>query len=133
MLVVPAEVPLVGRAVRPRPARTRTRPDGTFDLEVDQGQYTLMVDPLPGTDFPRAVQARSFTGVSADVGDVVVEPPLRLTFKLKDPSESANPIIRANVAIYAEIPGRGPPAVEMGRGTTDTDGYVEILLAPQAR
>ncbi len=133
VLVVPAEVPLVGRAVRPRPARTRTRPDGTFDLEVDQGQYTLMVDPLPGTDFPRAVQARSFTGVSADVGDVVVEPPLRLTFKLKDPSESANPIIRANVAIYAEIPGRGPPAVEMGRGTTDTDGYVEILLAPQAR
>ncbi len=132
VLVVPAEVTLVGRAVRPRPARTRSRADGTFTIEVDQGQYTLMVDPLPGTDFPRAVQARSFTGATADVGDVVVEPPLRLTFRLRDPSDFANPIIRANVAIYAKIPGRGPPAVEMGRATTDTSGYVEILLAPQA-
>ncbi len=131
--VIPADVTLVGRAVRPRPRRTRTRDDGTFSLEVDQGQYTLMVDPLPGTDFPRAVQARSFTGATADLGDVVVEPPLRLGFFLKDPSDIGNPIMRANVSIYAEIPGRGPPAVEIGRATTDADGYVEILLAPQAR
>lgn len=131
--VIPADVTLVGRAVRPRPQRMRTRDDGSFSLELDQGQYTLMVDPLPGTDFPRAVQARSFTGATADVGDVVVEPPLRVGFLLRDPSNIANKIVHANVSVYAEIPGRGPPAVEMGRGTTDGEGYVEILLAPQAR
>ena len=133
VLALPSEIPLVGRAVKPRPARTRTRVDGSFTIEVDQGEYTLMIDPLPGTDFPRVVQARSFNGTTADIGRIVVQPPLRLAFTLKDPSEVGNPIIRANVSVYAEIPGRGPPAVEMGRAVTDTDGYVEILLAPQTR
>ncbi|CAN5878254.1 hypothetical protein BH11MYX4_BH11MYX4_51370 [soil metagenome] len=133
VIALPSDVVLVGRAVKPRPAQTQTDADGNFRFEVDQGQYALMVEPQAGTDFPRVVQLRSFAGATADIGNIVVSPPARLALTLKDPSNIGNPIVRAVVSVYAELPGRGPPAIEMGRAMTGTDGYVEILLAQQAR
>jgi hypothetical protein len=117
----------------PRPARTRTDENGAFRFELDQGQYDLVVDPQPGTSFPRVVQARSFGTGSADLGEIVVAPPARLSFTMKDPSQAQNPIARAMVRVFAELPGRGPPAVEIGRAMTGDGGECEILLAQQPR
>jgi hypothetical protein len=133
VIALPSAAPLVGGAVEPRPARTRTDREGNFKFEVDQGEYNLMVDPQAGTDFPRVIQIRSFSGSSADVGEIIVAPPARLPIQLKDPSVTGNPIIRAVVRVFAELPGRGPPVLEIGQGMTDSDGRCEILLAPRPR
>jgi hypothetical protein len=133
ILAVPSNVPVVGNAVQPRPARTRTGPDGAFRLEVDQGQYDFIVEPQSGTGFPRIVQLRSFATGTADLGEILVGPPTRLSFTLRDPGLNGNPILRATVRIFALAPGRGPPAVEIGRAMTDESGKCEILLAQQAR
>lgn len=117
----------------PRPARTRTDREGGFGLEVDQGQYDLVVEPAGGTGFPRLVQARSFGAGTADLGEIVVAPPARLSFALRQPGVRGNPIVRAMVRVFAEPPGRGPPAVEIGRAMSDDKGDVEILLAQQPR
>jgi hypothetical protein len=133
ILAVPSDIPVVGNAVKPRPARTRTAPDGTFRFEVDQGQYDFIVDPQSGTGFPRVVQLRSFATGTADLGVIQVAPPARLSFTLRDPSLPGNPIVRAMVRIFALAPGRGPPTVEIGRAMTDETGKCEILLAQQPR
>jgi hypothetical protein len=134
VLALPSGRPVVAPAVRPRPVRTRTDREGGFSFQVDQGQYDLVVEPQAGTGFPRVVQARSFGAGTADIGDIVVPPPARLTFTINDPLNSrGNPIVRAMVRVFAEPPGRGPPAVEIGRAMTNTNGEVEILLAPQPR
>lgn len=133
ILAVPSDVAVVGSAVKPRPARTRTDPDGAFRFELDQGQYQLIVEPQSGTGFPRVVQLRSFATGTADLGEIQVGPPTRLSFTLRDPSLNGNPIVRAMVRIFALAPGRGPPSVEIGRAMTDESGKCEILLAQQAR
>ena len=131
---LPSEIALDGRAVKPRPVQTRTDQDGNFRFVVDQGQYDLTVDPRAGTDFPRVVQIRSFGAGTIDVGEIVVPPPARIAFVLRDQNRPVgNPIVRATVRVFAEPPGRGPPAIEIGRSMTGADGRVEILLAPQAR
>ncbi|MDB4946449.1 MAG: hypothetical protein JWP97_5983 [Labilithrix sp.] len=121
------------QAVTPRPAMTRTDAEGVFRFELDPGAYDLQVEPQEGTSFPRIVQARSFSGAQVDVGDVVVPAPARIAFFIRDPSDVGNPIIRAVVQVFAELPGRGPPAVEIAQAVTDTNGSIEILLDPQAR
>ncbi len=79
------------------------------------------------------MQLRSFATGTADLGEIQVAPPARLSFTLRDPSLNGNPIVRAMVRIFALAPGRGPPAVEIGRAMTDESGKCEILLAQQAR
>ncbi len=133
ILAIPSDRPVVGTAVRPRPARARTGADGAFRFEADQGQYDLIVEPQSGTGFPRVVQLRSLASGTADLGEILVGPPTRLTFTLRDPSLNGNPIVRAMVRIFALAPGRGPPAVEIGRAATDEAGKCEILLAQQPR
>jgi hypothetical protein len=133
ILAVPSGIPAVGNAVKPRPARTRTAPDGSFRLEVDQGQYDFIVEPQSGTGFPRVVQLRNFATGTADLGEIQVAPPTRLSFTLRDRGLNGNPIVRAAVRIFALAPGRGPPAVEIGRAMTDESGKCEILLAQQPR
>jgi hypothetical protein len=130
---VPSEVPVTGNAVKPRPATTRTDSDGNFSFEVDQGQYDFVVDPEAGTGFPRLVQVRSFATGTAKLDAIVIAPPARLSFTLKDPSRNGNPIVRAIVRVFAEPPNRGPPAVEIARSMTDEQGQCEILLAQQPR
>lgn len=133
VMAIPADAVLVGREVKPRPARARTDRDGQFRFEVDQGQFNLVVVPQPGTDFPRVVTPRRFAGAMADVGEIRVAPPSLLAFQLREPSQVGTPIARALVRVFAELPGRGPPAVEIGQAMTDSDGRVEVLLAPRAR
>ena len=133
MFAMPSERAAVGTAVKPRPARGRTDQDGAFRLEVDQGQYDLVVQPQPGTGFPWLVQARSFATGTADIGQIVIAPPARVSFVLRDPTRNGNPIVRAMVRIFVEPAGRGPPLVEIGRAMTDEGGKCEILLAQQAR
>jgi hypothetical protein len=133
VLAIPSDIPASGNAVRPRPARTRTEPDGTFRLELDQGQYELAVEPQSGSGFPRVIQLRSFATGTTDLGEIQVGPPSRLSFTLRDPSDNGNPIVRATVRIFTLAPGRGPPSVEIGRAMTDESGKCEILLAQQPR
>jgi hypothetical protein len=133
IFAIPADKPVVGTAVKPRPARTRTDRAGSFSFEVDQGQYIFSVEPQAGTGFPRVVQLTSIATGTADLGEIRVGPPTRLAFQLKDPSQNRNPIVRAIVRVFAELPGRGPPSVEIGRSMTGADGSCEILLAQQPR
>jgi hypothetical protein len=128
VVALPSPRALSASSVRPRPARTRTGPDGAFVFEADQGQYDFEIDPAAGTGFPRLVQPRSIGAGTADLGDLVVAPPARLAFKVVDPL-IRSPIPRATVRVFAELPGRGPPAVEVGRAMSDDGGQVEILLA----
>ena len=131
---IPSEAPVSGTtAVKPRPARTRTDRDGNFSFDVDQGQYDFVVDPQPGTGFPRLVQVRSFATGTAKLDPIIIAPPARLSFTLKDPSKNGNPIGRAVVRVFAEPPNRGPPAIEIARSMTDEHGQCEILLAQQPR
>lgn len=132
---IPSEVPVtsMGTAVKPRPAQTRTDEGGNFSFEVDQGQYDFVVDPQAGTGFPRLVQVRSFATGIAKLDTIVIAPPARLSFTVKDPSRNGNPIVRATVRVFAEPPNRGPPAVEIARSMTDELGQCEILLAQQPR
>lgn len=134
ILAIPSsDKPVLGTAVKPRPARTRTDRDGRFRFEVDQGQYDLVVDPQGGTGFPRILQVRSIGTGTADIGDIQVAPPARLSFTLRDPSQVGNPIVRAVVRVFSALPGRGEFLVEIGRAMTDEGGQCEILLAQQAR
>jgi hypothetical protein len=130
---IPSNVPVTGTAVKPRPAQTRTDLGGNFSFEVDQGQYDFVVDPQAGTGFPRLVQVRSFATGTAKLDTIVIAPPARLAFTVKDPSKNGNPIVRATVRVFAEPPNRGPPAIEIARSMTDELGQCEILLAQQPR
>ncbi len=131
VLALPSDT-LDATTVKPRPARARTDREGKFRFEVDQGQYALTIDPQAGTDFPRTVQIRSFGTGTIDVGKIVVAPPARLAFVLRDTNRPlGNAIVHATVRVFAEAPGRG--TIEIGRAMTGDDGRVEILLAQQAR
>ena len=133
VIALPSALARSSTSLLPRPARTRTDREGSFAFEVDQGQYDLVVEPAAGTGFPRVVQARSFGAGTSALGEIVVGPPSRLSFKLVDPSQVGNPIVRAMVRVFAEAPGRGPPAVEIGRAMSDDTGQVELLLPQQPR
>ncbi len=131
---IPSNVPVTSStAVKPRPAHARTDRAGAFSFDVDQGQYDFVVDPQAGTGFPRLVQVRSFATGTAKLEPIIISPPARLSFTLKDPSKAGNPIVRAVVRVFAEPPNRGPPAIEIARSMTDDLGQCEILLAQQPR
>jgi hypothetical protein len=131
VLAIASDKPVVGNAVKPRPARTRTDREGSFSLELDQGQYVFTIVPQAGTGFPWGVQLTSIATGMADLGEISVSPPMRLAFQLKDPNR--NPIVRATVRIFAELADRGPPSIEIGRSVTAADGSCEVLLAQQPR
>jgi len=123
-------------AVAPRPGRTRVREDGTFELELDPGQYDLAVDPQAGSGFPRVVTIVTIGASAAELGDIEVPPPIRFTVTLRDPHPSlaGNPIARAVVRVFAQPASDGAaPLVEVGRAMTDATGACEILLAQQPR
>jgi hypothetical protein len=131
---IPSNAPVSSStAVKPRPAHARTDRAGAFSFDVDQGQYDFVVDPQAGTGFPRLVQVRSFATGTAKLDPIIIAPPARLSFTLKDPSRNGNPIVRAVVRVFAEPPNRGPPAIEIARSMTDDLGQCEILLAQQPR
>lgn len=128
---------------QPRSGRTRTDDEGRFALEVDPGPYVLSVIPKAGTGFPRVVVRPeipgSLTAQEAELADIRVPAPTRLAFTLRDPSPTGNPIARAMVRIFATpaVPGGGagvvPDPVEIGSAMTDSEGFVEILLAQEPR
>jgi hypothetical protein len=93
----------------------------------------LVIDPQAGTGFPRFVQRRSIPAGTTDLGDFQIGPPARLSFKLREPNQVTspilNPIAHALVRIFTEPTGPRPPAVEIGRAQTDSEGNCEILLA----
>jgi hypothetical protein len=129
-------------AAPPRPGRTWTDEDGRYAFELDPGSYELSVIPRAGTGFPRVVVRPdipgSLTRQETELPDVRVPAPIRLSFTLRDPSPTANPIANAVVRIFATpaLPGGAPASsvpVEIGSSMTDSDGLVEILLAQEPR
>ena len=116
----------------PRPARASVGEDGTFSLDLDQGQYVLTLVPEEGTGFPRVVSRATIPANQADVGVMRIPPPTRLGLQIVDPTTVARPIPLANVRIFAS-PSGGGPLLEIGGGLTNADGRVEILLAQQPK
>ncbi len=119
--------------VVPRPARARTAEDGTFAMELDQGPYDIVVDPEPGTGFPRIVGSRNVQTPTMTLPLLQIPPPVRLQITFRDPNAvlAGNPIVQAVVRVYATREGNPAQLVEIGRSMTDEDGLCEILLAQQ--
>jgi hypothetical protein len=125
----------------PRPGQTKTGTDGRFSLELDQGPYALTVIPRDGTGFPRVVTRAIIPPSETDLPDVVVPPPSPLSFTIRNPGLSEGVVPGALVRIFAipgvdkqaDIQATSPDPVEIGNGTTDANGLVEILLAPGPR
>lgn len=129
-------IPSDADAVGLRPQRSVTASDGSFAFELDEGRWDFRVDPALGTGFPRlVVTSREVSGERLALGFLSVPPPTRLAFTIKVPGQTANPVVSANVRIFAERPStpngapNGSQWVEVGMGLTDQDGACEILLA----
>lgn len=119
----------------PRPGRARTTSDGRFTMQLDPGQYDIVVDPQLGTGFPRVVTQTTVGGTPVQLETIEVPPPVRVSITFRDPNDqlAGNPIVRATVRVFAPrvtaLPG--DPWVEIGRAMTDETGACEILLAQQ--
>lgn len=119
----------------PRPGRARTTSDGRFTMDLDPGQYDIVVDPQLGTGFPRVVTQTTVGGTPVQLETIEVPPPVRVSMTFRDPNAqlAGNPIVRAMVRVFApRVTGvPGDPLVEIGRAMTDESGACEILLAQQ--
>lgn len=116
---------------KPGPNQTRASLEGRFFLELDQGPYSIVAIPKAGTGFPRVVTRVEIPPDAWDLSDIVVPAPISLSFTLRGGEWNERPVVNANVRVFA-LPGATNPteAVEIGAGTTDASGLVEILLAP---
>jgi hypothetical protein len=135
VLAIP-EAPESPSTPMPRPGRTTTGPDGSFLVELDPGPYVFTIIPKAGTGFPRLVTPREVPAEATELPELRVPPPIKLSFTLRDPTPIIhNPIARAIVRVFAQVPGAGAtrPPLEIGSAMTDTDGQVEILLAQEPR
>lgn len=132
-IVAIPEEPQDANSVKPRPGRTRTSDDGRFLFELDPGPYVFTVIPKAGTGFPRVITRPEIPSQATELPEIRVPAPTRLSFVLRDPSPTGNPIVRAVVRIFAAVPGREATPIEIGSAMTDPDGLVEILLAQEPR
>src|SRR5262249_47266936 len=108
----------------PRPGRTKTVQDGRFLIELGPGSYVFTVIPKAGTGCPRVIARPDILADAIELPDIRVPAPTRLTFILRDPSPTGNPIVRAVVRIFAAVPGREAWPIEIGSAMTDPDGLV---------
>ncbi|MBS2012795.1 MAG: hypothetical protein JST00_07915 [Deltaproteobacteria bacterium] len=119
----------------PRPGRARTDSDGRFRMDLDPGQYDIVVDPQAGTGFPRVVTQTTVQATPVQLGTIQVPPPVRVSMTFRDPNPNlaGNPIVRATVRVFAQrvSPKPGDTLVEIGRAMTNETGSCEILLAQQ--
>lgn len=119
-----------------RPGRARTGPDGRFTMELDPGQYDIVVDPQAGTGFPRVVVPTTVQSTPVQLETIEVPPPVRVSITFRDPNPNlaGNPIVRATVRVFApRVNKPEAPLVEIGRAMTNESGSCEILLAQQPR
>lgn len=119
----------------PRPGRARTTSDGRFTMDLDPGQYDIVVDPQLGTGFPRVVTQTTVGATPVQLETIEVPPPVQVSMTFRDPNSqlAGNPIVRATVRVFAArvTAQPGEPLVEIGRAMTDEEGTCEILLAQQ--
>lgn len=132
------ETPKSAEGPKPRPNQTRTDEAGRFSLELDQGPYVISAVPKSGTGFPRVATRSQIPAVELDLADITIPAPTVLSFTVRDATRSENPVANALIRIFT-VPGvtttddfanATSEAVEIGNGTTDESGLVEILLAP---
>jgi hypothetical protein len=115
---------------KPRPNHTRTDLQGRFSLDLDQGPYILTVVPKPGTGFPWVTMPADIPADNFDLSPIRVPAPVPLQFNLHDARRNEDPVANAVVRIFTAPSDPTAEAVEIGIGTTDVNGEVEILLAP---
>lgn len=121
----------------PRAAQAITAADGSYAFGpgggppgLDPGSYVLRARPADGSRLPWVWQA-IVVGPSPVVPSTFVVPaPVYAGMTVLDAASPPNPVINAVVRMFAIQP-QGP-AVEVGRALTDTSGYYDMYLAPQA-
>jgi hypothetical protein len=122
--------PASAAVLKPRPNHTRTDREGRFSLDLDQGPYTLTAVPKPGTGFPWVTMAAEVPAADFELSPIHVPAPVPLRFVLRDARRNEDPVPNAVVRIFTSPSDPTAEAVEIGIGTTDVNGEVEILLAP---
>jgi hypothetical protein len=112
----------------PRQANVFTEADGSFQLSLDPGQYKLTVRPADGTRLPWVVSDLSIGGADGPrtLAPILVPAPASAGVRLVDPE--GLPVVSALVRAFS-VPSTGP-AVEVGRGLTNGDGYFDMYLSP---
>ncbi len=110
---------------RPR-FSTRTRADGSFDLPVEEGVFDFTVKPRPESHLPwLVIPMRTVRRSGLDLGELRVRAPiLQKTFVSNN--ENA-PVRGALVRVFDVSRGANLP-IEVGSGTADRSGIVELLL-----
>jgi len=141
-IVATPQNPTDASVAKPRPGQTKTGTDGRFSLELDQGPYALTVIPREGSGFPRVVTRPVIPPSETDLPDIVVPAPSPLSFTIRNPINGIEGVVPGALVRIFAIPGvdkladiqaTSPDPVEIGNGTTDANGLVEILLAPGPR
>jgi hypothetical protein len=112
----------------PRPLQVATGADGSFQLNLDPGEYALRVEPPPSARLPWVAGPRvTATATSAGPsGATAVPAPLSIGMQLIDPDR--NPVQNALVRAFRVSPGS---TVELGRALTDGAGYYTMYVAPR--
>ena len=119
-------VPLapIARATWPRPFTTTTSVDGSFRVDVDQGEYDMTVHPEPGTNFPWVVSPDLLVGDAGRTLEPVIVPvPFFLAVTLED--HTKQPLRNAVVQAYSFWNGFALP---IGAAMTDANGQFTMML-----
>jgi hypothetical protein len=112
---------------QPRTFDAITRGDGSFALDLDPGDYSVVVRPQVGSRLPwvswKSIQVEA-TGFGSPLGIATVPAPMFVGLQLTD---SFGPISNALVRIFRVFQSS---SVELGQAITGKDGRYEMYVVP---
>jgi hypothetical protein len=126
-----ATLPRFSRSMRTAHARTDAL--GHFAMALDPGYYDVVVMPKDGTRFPWVLStSHKMEDKDIDLETVQIPAPIRLTRTLLAQNNTTSGAfhVRGALARAFTIPPGKHIAVEIGRAVSDSEGHLELFLAP---
>ncbi|WP_394850392.1 carboxypeptidase regulatory-like domain-containing protein [Pendulispora brunnea] len=120
-----------------RAARTTTDATGGFSLQLDPGDYDIVVRPRDGTRFPWVVStSHKIANTPVTLDRFVVPAPIAVSVTLVSRARSIQPeeVVRGALVRAFAVPkcpqgqSCGNRAVEIGQAVTDANGKLELFL-----